>query len=94
MLIEIVDRVQGYKCFEASTTTVNLICRNFRFEPGTDIAIGKEGVEFSNKYMTMRVVFKNSYTLPYVARCAVRSEHGKRALESVLQAFPAIGARD
>jgi hypothetical protein len=94
-LVEIISRNpdHGYKAFQASDTAVNLIVRGFRFEPNTTICIGKEGIEFNNRYSTFRVVFKNHSRLPYLARTEVRSEAGRAALESVLAAFPAIGAR-
>jgi hypothetical protein len=94
MLIEIVDRVQGYKAFDAGIPAVNMIVRGFKFDPTASIAIGKEGVEFTTPYSTLRIVFKNAYTLPYVARTAVRSEAGRRALDDVLRMFPAVGTRD
>jgi len=93
MLIEIVDKMQGYKAFDASIPAINMIVRGFKFDPTATIAIGREGVEFTTPYSTLRIVFRNTYTMPYVARTSVRSEAGRRALDDVLAKFPAIGAR-
>jgi hypothetical protein len=88
MNIEIIDVNQGYKCYQASNVAVARVVRGFLFERNTTVAIGKEGIEFHNKWSTVRIVFKNT-SLAYVARTEVRSEQGRAVMDVLLAAFPA-----
>jgi hypothetical protein len=87
MNIEIIDSTQGYKCYQASKVAVARVVRGFLFERHTMVSIGKEGIEFTNRWSTVRIVWRNT-SLGFVARTDVRSEQGRAVMDLLLAAFP------